>query len=95
LTVDPELGPTGLVVIAHGTGFKPNTVVTLSWDTGTGTLLVASDAQGTFTTGMLVYHHDPLGPRHLVGTDAAGDLASAPFLVVAGSVQPGQFVIRR
>jgi hypothetical protein len=94
LTLDPPLGPPGFVTIAVGTGFPPNSLVTLLWDRGLNAPEPATrvGADGTFRTPVIVLPHSDQGPRMLVASSAGGDAsfapAQAPFLVVPGTAQP-------
>jgi hypothetical protein len=86
LTVTPTIARLGFVVIANGTGFPPG-AVTLSWLPGIGLTTATAAADGTFSTQVLVFPKDVIGPRTLVAH--GGDVtATAPFLAVAGSVKP-------
>jgi len=87
LTVSPPDGPPGFVTTAVGHNFAPSSVVVLTWSAGIGTTLVPTDATGSFTTGVLIFDHDILGPRNLIATDHF-IIAQASFLVVPGDAQP-------
>jgi hypothetical protein len=56
------------------------------WSLSTGSVMVRTDASGRLTTTLVVLIPDILGPRYAV---AKGYKASAPFLVVPDSSQPG------
>ena len=92
--LDPALGPPGVVTVLTGTAFPPGSLVTVSWDVGISQKLdpVVVNADGTFSVGVLVYHHDRLGPRTLIVTPRPGGPTfpanSAAFLVVPGPNQP-------
>jgi len=95
LTVVPESGPPGLVVIATGTGFPPNAPVALRWSAGiTATPLapVVSDGTGSFTAQVLVLPRDRVGPRSLRAIASVPGLevdpVSARFLVVTSTAGP-------
>jgi Tol biopolymer transport system component len=94
LMLDPPLGPPGFVTIAVGTGFPPNSLVTLAWDRGLSAPEPATrvGADGTFRTPVIVLPHSDQGPRMLLASSAGGDAsfapAQAPFLVVPGTAQP-------
>ena len=94
LHFDPAVGPPGIVTTVTGTGFPPGALVTLRWDRGitqTRDPLVV-DADGTFLTGVLVFHNDLVGPRQLIVTAAPGGPPFpdqlARFLVVTATLQP-------
>ncbi len=93
LEPDPPLGPPGFVTSIKGRFFPPNAALVLQWDPGLGTLNIRSDADGEFTVPMLIFRRDMLGPRRI---QAVGDgyIVESDFLVVPGSLQPGEFNIR-
>lgn len=86
LSVGPELGPAGFVTGAVGTGFPPGPV-TVTWSPGIGTTTAIVGPDGTFTTRVLVFPNDRLGPRALIAT-AGATTAYDAFLVVQSTVQP-------
>ncbi len=94
IRLEPAVGPPGVVTTLRGTDFPPGALVTISWDRGITQRLdpIPVNADGTFTIGVLVFHHDRLGPRTVSVTAAPGGPTfsenAAPFLVVAGPVQP-------
>lgn len=94
LLVDPPLGPPGSVARVTGSGFSPGPV-TLSWTPGLGSTAATADATGTFQAYLLVMPKDVLGPRQLVAKVGPTIVATAPFLAVPGTVQPGGFDYRR
>lgn len=87
LALSPRLGPTGFVTGATGTGFPPGPV-TLAWSPGIGSTTTIAGPDGTFSTRVLVFHGDRLGPRALIATGVGGVTAYDAFLVVPSSVQP-------
>lgn len=102
LQLTPAVGPRGTVVTAVGTGFAAGLAVELAWDQGQlspGASPVQSDRLGSFTVTLLIFPNDPLGPRSLGATVSDGGqaflLASAPFTVLPGSAEPGDFAWRR
>ncbi len=95
LTVEPESGPPGLVVIATGTGFPPNAPVALRWSAGITTtplVPVVSDATGSFTAQVLILPRDRVGRRNLRAVASVPGLTvdpvSARFLVVQSTAGP-------
>ncbi|GAC1362186.1 MAG: hypothetical protein NVSMB32_02260 [Actinomycetota bacterium] len=96
LSIFPQVGPPGTVVLASGTGFPAHRAIALQWAPGVGFTPVTSDNAGAFKAFVLVLPHDQLGPRKLL---AQGYTVSAPFLVVPISLAPGgsdnQVVFRR
>lgn len=94
IRLEPAVGPPGVVTTLSGSNFPPGALVTISWDRGITQRLepIAVNPDGTFAVGVLVFHHERLGPRTLSVTPAPGgptfDESSAPFLVVPGRFQP-------
>ncbi len=95
LTVEPAVGPPGLVVIATGSGFPPNAPVSLRWSVGiTATPLVpvVSDATGAFAAQVLILPRDRVGKRNLRAVASVPGLVvdpvSARFLVVTATAGP-------
>jgi hypothetical protein len=82
------VGPPGTVVTVTGTGFQPNAPVTISWSVSTGSVVVTANAHGDLPPSELfILIPDVLGPRF---ADASSNpQATAPFLVVSGSTEPG------
>jgi hypothetical protein len=100
LVLKPTVGPPGTVVMVTGTGFPAGAAVKLAWSDGiklVAATIIVGASQG-FTTEVLIYPHDQLGPRRM---SAAPDLAvtkapifniaTANFLVVPGTEQPKDF----
>jgi hypothetical protein len=85
--VTPKVGPPGFVARATGTGF-PAGPVQLVWAPGIGRTNVVAGPDGAFTTQVLLFPKDRLGPRILVATGAGAVSANAPFLVVPPTVEP-------
>jgi Tol biopolymer transport system component len=96
LTVNPALGPPGIVVAVAGKGFPSGARLTLAWKPGFNQPLgeIVADANGSFVVRVLVYRNDALGRRDMravsVGGPAFDDVA-VPFLVVPGRGQPPGF----
>lgn len=86
LTLNPIVGPPGIVVAVSGSGFTPNATVVLAWQPGIGTVSVKADGSGSFHTFALVFSHDRIGKRQMA---AQGTAATAQFLVVPPTVAPG------
>lgn len=90
------LGPPGFVTTATGTGF-PAGEVTLRWAPGIGRIRARADDRGRLRAPVLVFPRDLEGRRELlVDAPADPELAAlrTPFLVVAGSAEPGGYVER-
>jgi len=84
------------VVTVEGSGFRPNTPVTLRWvmnplDPAGRTITlttVTTDAAGSFTAvPAVIFQSDASGPRVLEASAGADQSASAPFLVVPATMQ--------
>lgn len=87
ITLLPKVGPPGTVVAVNGTGFPPNTPLTLAWQPGIGTAGVTTSGAGTFTNRfVLVFPKDRLGDRQMVAQPFA---VTATFLVVEPPLSPG------
>jgi WD40-like Beta Propeller Repeat len=99
LTLSPPVGAPGIVVIATGSDFPPNTEIGLTWSRGLTPKLpvVKTDAKGGFRVQVLIFHHDLVGPRDLVATPRAGTgfpPFGAVFLVVESPSQPPRFIVQ-
>ena len=98
VTLDPPIGPPGIVTTVTGTGFVPDSQVRLSWSVGeTPTLpIVQVDHNGGFRKQVIVFHNDLTGPRDLVARPLDGSSpATATMLVTRPSVEPPGFLIIR
>ena len=96
LRVDPGVGPPGFVPLVSGTGFPPGATVTVSWSLGiSAPTKVTVAADGTFRTQLLVFHHDPIGPRLVTATGTGFGQVTAAFTVVPANQDPAKFVERR
>jgi hypothetical protein len=90
LTVSPGLGPPGFVAIATGTGFPNGAKVKLTWVDPSGQPLLTENltltvVNGGFSTQVLIFRRDQLGPRSLNAASAGGTrfaAVTASFLVV-------------
>jgi len=87
LTLRPPLGPPGTIVDVSGAGFPPDMAVTISWSTSTGSTLATTDGVGNLSAQLLVLIPDVLGARFATVSGFAG--VTAPFQVVASTVEPG------
>lgn len=98
LELDPPLGAPGFVTVATGRGFPDGEDVVVEWDPGVGSAGAVPDADGRFRVPLLVLPRSEPGPRTARGVIPGDDVLpepEAPFLVVPGTVQPGDFRIRR
>jgi hypothetical protein len=90
IKLDPVVGSPGTIVTVTGTGFPPNTNVTVTWWTNSGSFTEKSDGSGNLHPDTLfVLTPDILGPRNAVATASGAPNAQAPFLVVPGTAEPG------
>jgi Tol biopolymer transport system component len=96
IEIKPPIGRPGIVVIATGAGFPPNTELTLAWSKGLTPKLprIVTDARGGFRVQVLVFHNDFIGPRDLV-VSPVGKTSFPPFgtsfLVTESSSEPPRF----
>jgi PKD domain len=86
LELDPPLGPPGTLVAVTGHGFPKDRLVTISWSISTGSVVTRTNSRGQLKATLMILVPDVLGPRDAT---AKGFRASARFLVVPGSGQPG------
>jgi PKD domain len=97
LTVNPGIGPPGIVVQFSGQNFPPNTAIALQWSPGIGSAVVTSSATGAIAGSILVFYRDQIGSRLLMAVGFP--TAKAPFLVVPAPNEPAgsseQFLFRR
>ncbi len=94
LRISPSLGDPGSVPTVTGRGWQPFVPVTITWSPGTGTERVIPDAAGNFTMGMLVFRHDDVGGRQVVGADGTTTIKQS-YLVLPGSAEPPGLILRR
>jgi Tol biopolymer transport system component len=100
LTLDPPIGPPGIVTIAEGSGFPENTRLRLSWTVGITPKLgvVTTDKAGRFRVPVLVFHNDRTGKRELSAAAVDGTAfaaVAATMLVTKPPVIPPRFDIIR
>ncbi|WP_052668054.1 delta-60 repeat domain-containing protein [Nitriliruptor alkaliphilus] len=97
LFLDRPLARPGDVVVATGDGFPASTPVRLTWDRGLGVTTALADGSGAIRAPVLVFRRDVTGVRELQAriSEAEDIVAETPFLVVPGSIQPGNFAGRR
>ncbi len=92
IRLTPRVGDPGTIVAVTGQGFPPGKAVTVSWAPGSGQFTEIADLTGHLAAQRLyVLTPDLLGPRQARAT-VLGDpaTASAPFLVVPGTAEPGR-----
>jgi Tol biopolymer transport system component len=96
LKLVPDIGNPGIVTIVSGSGFPAGATVVLSWSVGITPKLakIVTDADGKFRIGVLIFHHDVIGPRDLIAARVAGPLfppAQAPMLVTSAPDVPSTY----
>ncbi len=69
-----------------GQGFPPESVVMIMWSSSTGSVVTTTNSSGQLRATLMILVPDIIGPREAI---ARGYKASAPFLVVSSSSQPG------
>ncbi|EST37006.1 hypothetical protein N566_15360 [Streptomycetaceae bacterium MP113-05] len=96
LTISPEVGPPGTVVIARGKNFPPGIQVELTWKPGITAQAspVLAGRDGSFEAQVLVLRKDRLGPRTLRADAPLLKRLNEEFLVVARQLQPPDFAGR-
>jgi hypothetical protein len=88
LVLNPTVGPPGTIVTVSGSGFRPNTAVTVTWSVSTGSVVITADRNGNLPPSpLLILTPDVLGPRLAVASSTPQ--ATAPFLVVPATSEPG------
>jgi PKD repeat protein len=88
LILNPAVGTPGTIVTVTGTGFLPNTPVTVSWSVSTGSVVIVADSSGNLPPSqLLILTPDVLGPRFAQASSTPQ--ATAPFLVVPSTSEPG------
>jgi hypothetical protein len=73
-------------VTVIGQGFRPESVVMIMWSSSTGSVAATTNSAGQLRATLMILVPDVIGPREAI---ARGYEASAPFLVVSSSSQPG------
>jgi Tol biopolymer transport system component len=96
LKLDPDVGTPGIVTIVSGSGFPVGATIILSWSVGITPKLpkIVTDDKGAFRIGVLVFHHDVIGPRELIATRVAGPLfppAQGEMLVTSAPDVPSTY----
>jgi hypothetical protein len=88
LVLNPTVGTPGTIVTVTGTGFQPNTPVTVSWTVSTGSVVIVADSNGHLPPSqLLILTPDVLGPRFAQASSTPQ--ATARFLVVPSTSEPG------
>lgn len=96
IALSPAVTQPARVLTVTGQGFTPLQDVTITMPGTPNTVTVTTNADGTFTKGLLILPKSPIGTRPVVATVNAFPLITAqkPVLVVTPSVSPADFVIR-
>jgi hypothetical protein len=88
LVLTPNIGPPGTIVTVTGSGFSPDTVITMKWSVSLGSVSARTDAHGNLPPSqLLILAPDILGPRLAVASSTPR--ARASFLVVPNTMEPG------
>jgi hypothetical protein len=88
LVLTPNIGPPGTIVTVSGSGFSPDTIITVRWSVSVGSVSVRTDARGNLPPSqLLILAPDILGPRLAVALSTPS--AHAAFLVVPNTMEPG------
>jgi hypothetical protein len=97
MTVNPGVSPTGRVVTVSGIGFAPKRLVDIVLKDQNESATVKTDAQGKFSTGLVLFPNGDEGPRtvtaHSHGASAT-IAAVGPLLIVLGSLDSPTLVMR-
>lgn len=91
LRFEPPVGQTGRLTVAVGSGFPPDSPVTITFTGFPASWAVAADGAGNFRRSILILPHESLGPRTGVAQTPGQPPGSAPYLVVAAPAQPSGF----
>ncbi len=93
----PAVGKPGFVTSVRGRDFPPGAPVRFRWNPGITTAGAPTipKADGTFIGQLLILAKDQTGPRTITASDPGFSPARTDFLVVYGSIQPPDEVIRR
>ncbi len=88
----PTVGDPGTIVEITGAGFPPGGNVTVAWSQGSGRFTETADSHGNLPPRRIsILRPDILGPRQAKATVQGNPAtASAPFLVVPGTAEPGR-----
>jgi hypothetical protein len=92
----PSVGAPGFVTSVRGVDFPPGAPVRLQWSPGITAAAAPTVPRldGTFAGQLLILPNDLLGPRAITASGPGFAPVSTAFLVVPGSIQPPDFVMR-
>ncbi|WP_125777148.1 choice-of-anchor G family protein [Antribacter gilvus] len=93
ITVDPTSVVPGACTVVTGSGYAPNSVVTIQLTDAAGApvgapVMVTTDGTGAFTTDLCVPTDAVPGDFAVVGTDETGGSAETPLTVVPAAITP-------
>jgi hypothetical protein len=88
LVVSPGVGSAGDACVVTGSSFPPFRRITLTWSPGLGSAVAITSRKGGFSSAMVIFPDDVVGPRSLIASGIVGQLATAPFLVQQGTDEP-------
>ncbi|MFE6778487.1 hypothetical protein [Streptomyces sp. NPDC057702] len=93
----PPIGKPGFVTSVRGRDFPPGVPVRFRWRPGITAAAAPTvpKADGTFIGQLLILHKDQTGPRTITASGPGFSPVRTDFLVVSGSIQPRDEVIRR
>ncbi|MER0240639.1 hypothetical protein AAHZ94_01075 [Streptomyces sp. HSW2009] len=93
----PPIGEPGFVTSVRGKDFPPGVPVRFRWRPGITAAAAPTvpKADGTFIGQLLILHKDQTGPRTITASGPGFSPVTTDFLVVSGSIQPPDEVIRR
>lgn len=96
LTLSPTVAREGRVVFVTGLNFQPGLTLELTWTGGPVVLpTVVPDSSGRFTAPLVVLPGRRAGRHTLTLTmPGVGAISAPPVMIVAGSLQPPDFVNR-
>jgi len=86
ISLNPTSGPRGTPASISGSGFRPNTVVKLTYD-GSLATSANSSASGSFSFAYVIPYSSPFGNNTFVATDTFGNTASATFTVTSPTLR--------
>ncbi|MEV5885782.1 hypothetical protein AB0L74_24210 [Streptomyces sp. NPDC052020] len=93
----PDIGKPGFVTSVRGEDFPPGVPVRFAWKPGITASAAPTrpKADGTFIGQLLILAKDQTGPRTITASGPGFSPVKTDFLVVSGTVQPPDEVIRR
>ncbi|MDI6752036.1 MAG: carboxypeptidase regulatory-like domain-containing protein [bacterium] len=83
--ISPTSGPVGTVVTIAGSGFGPNTEITIAFGTNPVITTTLSSSLGTFSATFIV-DNQPTGTKRVTASDLSGDCATSSFFLLSSSL---------